>query len=415
MLYGSAKIELHDLTDTVKSALLQLCGKSRDLYNVCTAAICRQYEERQTMMNYQALKAAVGGSAAYKALGGYFFQVLLSAISDFKKYLSTDSYILRKSDRTLQVKNLDSFVLPHPKSGLRPIEVKRPLVRDGKLLLLSTPTTPTLYLGLPTEYQDRGITRAVIKPLYHTRTWELIIEYEVREVAHKLDPDKALGIDLGITNLATCVSTDGDSFIIDGRRLKSILQGYCKYRAKLLRASHGSSDTRRLCSLSRKTHNRSLDYARKSAAYIVSFCITHGIGKIVLGWGVHFQQANLGQNNQLYALFPFAKLKDMLSFQCQKHGITLVIVDESYTSQASAYDLDPIPEHIQRQAVAFSGKRIHRGLYMSGDGITLNADVNGAINILRKGNVNPSFLRRSDGRGLASPHRIDPLTANPMK
>lgn len=412
MLYGSAKIELKDLSDGEKNALLILCGKSRELYNVCTAAICREYENSGKVMDYQALKSAVNGSAAYRTMGGYYFQILLSAIADFKKYLSTDIYILRKSDRTLQVKNLDKFTLPHPKQGLRPIEVKNPLIKDGKILLLASSDTPKLQLELPEQYQAKSITRAIIRPMYHARYWELTIEYTVTEAAHPLDPNKALGIDLGVTNYATCVSTDGDSFIVDGRRLKSIFQGYCKYRAKLLRANGGGSDTRRLCSLSRKTHNRSLDYARKSAAYIINYCVAHGIGKIILGWGVHFQRANLGQNNQLYALMPFAKLKDMLSFQCQKHGITFVTVDECYTSQASALDLDPMPQHVQLEKVTFSGKRVRRGLYMSGDGIKLNADINGAINILRKGNVTPPFLGRSDGRGLACPRRINPLESS---
>ena len=411
MLFGSAKIELKDLSDREKNALLILCGKSRELYNVCTAAICREYESGGKVLGYQALKTAVNGSAAYRSMGGYYFQILLTAIADFKKYLSTDIYILRKSDRTLQVKNLDKFSLPHPKQGLRVVEVKNPLIRDGKILLLASSDTPTLYLRLPEQYQAKSITRAVVRPMYHARYWELTIEYTVTEAAHRLDPNKALGIDLGVTNYATCVSTDGDSFIIDGKRLKSILQGYCKYRAKLLRASGGSNDTKRLCSLSRKTHNHSLDYARKSAAYIIDYCIAHGIGKIILGWGIHFQNqnSNLGQNNQLYALMPFAKLKDMLSFQCQKHGITFVTVDECYTSQASALDLDPMPQHVQLEKVTFSGRRVHRGLYMSGDGIKLNADQNGAINILRKGNVTPPFLARSDGRGLACPRRINPL------
>lgn len=409
MVYGSAKIELHDLADSTKAELYQLCEKSRNLYNVATKAIVSEYEVTNKVLAYQELKSLIVTSAEYKALGGYYYQILLTAISDFKKYISTDNYILRKSDRTLQVKNLDNFIPPHPKNGLRTIEVKKPYLKDGAIYLMATDTTNTIRLALPKSYQDKRIIKIRIRPMYHARYYELTIEYEVENEIHNLSENKALGIDLGITNFATCVATDGDSFIIDGRRLKSILQGYCKYRAKLLHANHGSTDTKRLCSISRKTHNRSLDYSRKSAAYIIQYCIENSIGTIVLGWGVHFQQAQLGQNNQLYALFPFARLKDELTFLCSKHGIKLIVVDESYTSQASALDLDPMPEHVTVTRTTFSGKRIHRGLYMSGDGITLNADVNGAINILRKGNVTPQFLLRQNARGLASPRRIDPL------
>ena len=70
MLYCSAKIELKDLSDREKNALLILCGKSRELYNVCTAAICREYESGGKVLGYQALKAAVNVSAAYRSMGG---------------------------------------------------------------------------------------------------------------------------------------------------------------------------------------------------------------------------------------------------------------------------------------------------------------------------------------------------------
>ena len=45
------------------------------------------------------------------------------------------------------------------------------------------------------------------------------------------------------------------------------------------------------------------------------------------------------------------------------------------------YNVDNSKEYL------FSGKRIKRGLYQSKEGITLNADINGALNILRKSKV----------------------------
>lgn len=411
-MYGSATVQLKRLSEKEQSDLRQLCEKSRNLYNIATHEIIKEYERSNKVLNYVSLKALVENTSAYKKLGGYYYQILLTAIADFKKYISTDNYTLRKSDKTLQVKNLDNFIPPHRKSGLRAIEIRNPYIRNGAVYLMATESTETIKLSIPKNYQEKPISKVIIRPMYHTRYYEMIIEYLIKEESHNLDTNKALGIDLGVTNFATCISTEGDSFIIDGRRLKSILQGFCKYRAKLLHANHGSSDTKRLCSLSRKAHNRSLDYSRKAAAYIIKYCIDNGIGKIALGWGIHFQQSKLGQNNQLYALFPFARLKDELTFQCKRHGIQLMLVNESYTSQASAIDLDPLPEHITVTRSTFSGKRIHRGLYMSGDGIKVNADVNGALNILRKGSVTPQFLLRQDGRGFANPRRIDVLSSS---
>ena len=47
------------------------------------------------------------------------------------------------------------------------------------------------------------------------------------------------------------------------------------------------------------------------------------------------------------------------------------------------------------------GKRVHRGLYRSMNGILLNADVNGALNILRKSNV--VSLEALYSRGVLNP------------
>ena len=154
------------------------------------------------------------------------------------------------------------------------------------------------------------------------------------------------------------------------------------------------------------------NYVGKATSYIIKYCLEHAIGKVCLGWGVHFQgqgsnvNLSLGVNNQLFYLFPFAKFKTALQAKCQLLGIHFVLVDESYTSQASALDNDTMPEHITGTKQHFSGKRIHRGLYMSADGIKTNADQNAVCNILRKGSVTLPFLQGADGRGLMPPYRV---------
>ena len=410
MIYASAKIQLNDLSKTQEESLRQLSGLSRDLYNLCSAVVSEHYQQHREVLEYKSLKAKIASTPEYRALGGYYYQTLLTAIADFRKYISTSCYALNKSDRTLRVKNLDNFSPPVPQVKPRMIEVKSPQTEDGRLLLWATQHTPAMKIPLPENYRDKNIISICIHPLHHSRYWELAITYTQSEVAHpNLDRSKALGIDLGVTNFATCLSTEGDSFIIDGRYLKNLWQGYCKYRAKLWH-SGSRGNTKRLCSLYNKTHHRSLDYVRKTAAYIIRYCIDHDLGTLVLGWGIHFQQGNIGKNNQLYALLPFAKLKHALEYQCRKHGVRFVVVDECYTSQASAYDLDPMPMHVTPTPQTFSGKRIRRGLYMPADGTPLiSADVNGAANILRKGKFTPQFLLRRERRGIASPQRINPL------
>ena len=79
----------------------------------------------------------------------------------------------------------------------------------------------------------------------------------------------------------------------------------------------------------------------------------------------------------------------MLQYLCELNGIVFVKQEESYTSKASFWDDDDIPVYDadSPQKYRFSGNRIHRGLYKTASGKTLNADVNGALNIMRKSNV----------------------------
>ncbi|WP_375340474.1 hypothetical protein [Plectonema radiosum] len=61
---------------------------------------------------------------------------------------------------------------------------------------------------------------------------------------------------------------------------------------------------------------------------------------------------------------------------------------EFYTSKASFLDGDTIPvfnaDNLQEHH--FCGKRVKRGLYPTQHGFLVNADCNGAANILRKSN-----------------------------
>lgn len=406
-MYGSSKIELKNLSSDEKRHLRRLSELSRDLYNLCTREICRHYEASNSVLDFARLKALVQGSTEYQTITGFYYPVLLTAIADFHKYISTDIYALSKDDRVLRAKNLDKFYPPKPKQSLRPIEQLRVMVRDGCICFPKTRETPELRFQLPACYRDKDIRCAFIRPLHRVSHWELTIQYPVSTYSHDLDYGKAIGIDLGMVNFATVVSSDTlDTFILDGRRLKSLLQGYCKYLAKLRRVG-GSYNTKRLASLRKKTYNRLNSFVGKASAYIIKYCIDNRIGKVCFGWGEHFQgQRSLGVNSQLFALFPYARFKNSLQHQCQRHGIQFVLVDETYTSLASALDGDKMPDHITREQQHFSGKRIKRGLYMSGDGIKLNADQNAAINILRKGSVNVPRLAEQHGRGLVSPVRV---------
>ena len=120
-------------------------------------------------------------------------------------------------------------------------------------------------------------------PKQHSRYFEIQYTYEVEEVQRELNENNALGIDLGIDNLCTCVTNTGVSFIIDGRKLKSINQYYNKTNAKLQSIKDKQKIehiTLRQKRIARKRNNRINDYLSK-AAIIINYCLNNDIGKLV--------------------------------------------------------------------------------------------------------------------------------------
>ena len=122
-----------------------------------------------------------------------------------------------------------------------------------------------------------------------------------------------------------------------------------------------------------------------------NYCIVHDIGTLVIGYNKNIQNGvNLGCiTNQNFVNIPYGRLVDKLQYLSELNGIHCIVQEESYTSRASFWDKDDIPTYDPKKhgCYKFSGQRIHRGLYKLSDGYTFNADVNGALNILRKSNA----------------------------
>ncbi|WP_336004953.1 transposase, partial [Fusobacterium polymorphum] len=158
-----------------------------------------------------------------------------------------------------------------------------------------------------------------------------------------------------------------------------------------------------------KRNNRINDYLSKAARIIINYCLNNDIGKLVLGYNEDFQRnSNIGSiNNQNFVNIPYGKLRDKLIYLCKPYGIEFKLQEESYTSKASFFDGDEIPIYDKEnvQEYIFSGKRIRRGLYQTSTGKLINADCNGALNILRKSKVVDLSILYNRGE-LNTPKRI---------
>ena len=250
-------------------------------------------------------------------------------------------------------------------------------------------------IRIPPILLDKKIKEIRIIPKANARFFEIQYTYEAECIDRKLNPNHALAIDLGINNLISAVTDEGQSFIIDGRRLKAINQWYNKENARLQsikdKQQYGKKPTNRQKANTRDRNNKVNDYMNKTARKVINYCIEHDIGKLVVGYNEDFQRStDLGRkNNQTFVNIPYGRLRDKLEYLCRLNGIEYVKQEESYTSQASFWDQDEIPVYQAEDncEYQFSGKRISRGRYRTSEGKLLNADINGALNILRKSKV----------------------------
>ena len=250
-------------------------------------------------------------------------------------------------------------------------------------------------VNIPPVLLDKKVKEIRIIPKANARFFEIQYIYQAECIQRNLNKNNALALDLGINNLVTAVSSNGKSFIIDGKRLKSINQWYNKRNARLQSIKDkqmlGHRPTNRQKANTRDRNNKVNDYMNKAARKIINYCIKNDIGTLVVGYNVTFQRnSDMGKsNNQTFVNIPYGKLREKLEYLCQLNDIVFVKQEESYTSKASFWDKDEIPvyNNDNPKDYTFSGKRIHRGMYQCANGKCLNADVNGALNILRKSNV----------------------------
>ena len=285
-----------------------------------------------------------------------------------------------------------------PKDGFATLTIVDFSLKDGRLNIPFSrsfwKTHKPITISVPPILNSKNVKIIKIVPKSNARYFEIQYVYEAKEFHSELNYKNALGIDLGINNLATCATHTGKTFIIDGRQLKSVNQWYNKKNAQLQsikdKQKH-KAQTRLQTAITRKRNNRVNDYIAKVVRIIIDYCLINKIGTIICGYNPDFKRySNIGTvNNQNFVNIPFGSLLNKLEYLCKFYGIDYREQEESYTSKSSFWDKDEIPSYDANNKIIykFSGKRIRRGLYKSATGQELNADVNGALNILRKSKV----------------------------
>lgn len=190
-------------------------------------------------------------------------------------------------------------------------------------------------------------------------------------------------IDPGLNNLMTVTSNAFSPLLYSGKELKSMNQLANKKLAqvKSVLSEKGLYSSPLLVSIYNKRNRRIKDCLHKLSTHLVNQFVSHKIDTVIFGHNIgQKQDIKLGSvTNQNFVQIPFFQLISLLQYKCELQGIRFVTTEESYTSKCSFLDLEEITKQKE-----YLGKRVKRGLFQTKEGIWINADVNGSLNIGRK-------------------------------
>ena len=383
--------------DLETCALLEyLCQQSGKLYNTGI------YFARQTLFKTGklltgkfdlAFEPSVSKSLLAQSMPSTPMQQTLMSVTEAFKSFKNLRDLHKKSQLHFRpkppgyLKGSKLFKVAYPNSG-----GQRPALINGQLRFSLGLTVKRwfgvseFFLPMPSNLDYSKVKEFTILP--KNGVFYLEISYEVEKQNHELDINQALSIDLGTAdNLAACVDTLGNSFLIDARAMKAMNQLWNKKVSTRKEGKPQGYWDNWLDCVTRKRNHQMRDGINKAAKLIINHCLKYGIGTLVMGWNEGFKvDANLGNlNNQKFVQMPLGKLKSRVKQLCDLHGIKFVETEEAYTSKASFLDGDSLPKYGEKlMGWKASGNRIKRGLYRTSDGFVVNADLNGAANILRK-------------------------------
>ena len=368
----------------------ELCFKSKNLYNAALFEFRQSFFDKELdTLTWQNINRIFNQSNQfdYRELPSKVSNTVLKKLGN---NISSFWSLVKKSDYDKKVR-LPKYL--HKTDGRFIVEFNKQTFsnkRDENNNLIICKSS--LDLRIPTKVEKPQQVRIIPK----SGCYVIEVVYEVEENRLKKN-QRVAAIDLGLNNLATVVTNDGDNpILISGRKIKSINQYYNKMTSKknsLL--PYNVFTSKSLDRLWLKRNNKISYEIHKVTKYLANYFDERDVSIVVIGNNSGWKNGiNLGRrNNQNFVNIPYTKFINQLTYKCQMLGITVITREESYTSKASFLDYDEIPNYKEGAKYKFSGKRIKRGLYISTTR-KINADVNGAYNIMVKENPNYIIVKR---------------------
>lgn len=357
-------------TNSLYKELDMLCFLSKNLYNSALYTVRQFYFENKKYINWininnQFIKSK---QIDYYALPCKVSQQTLKMVDQNMK--SFFNALKAKNSKPRLPKYLDKtkgrFVATYTNQAISKTELKK-----GYIVLSKT------NIRIKTKVHD--VQQVRIVPQNNVIVVDVLYKADCK--SNISDVRKYCGVDFGLNNLMSCGFSNVRPMLINGKPLKSINWYYNKKKAELQSLLKNKHTSNRITNLKIRRNNKVNDYLHKSSRLFINYLVSNDITDVVIGYNKEWKQRiNIGRvNNQNFVNIPYYKLLNMLTYKCELLGITVHITEESYTSKCSFLDNEEICKHED-----YKGKRIKRGLYKSSDGRLINADINGALNILNK-------------------------------
>lgn len=367
--------------------LWEFCHKSKNLYNHANYLVRQEFISNGKWLRYAELDK------------------ILKADTEYYDYVEMPTAQAAQQILRLLDKNWKSFFksikdwAKHREKYLGKPKMPKYLKKESTYLLILTNQNckikdgcvcfPKAFKGFKVKpkFLERGDYKSFqqVRIIPHKNKMEIEFIYEIALCEEKEDNNRYIGIDIGVNNLAAVANNIRDAvFIINGRPLKSINQFYNKqisYYREINKRMNGKDYSNKMNSLTEKRNAKMNDYLHKASRKIISYCIEKQINTIVIGKNKEWkQECEMGKKkNQNFIQIPFAKFIEMIQYKANENGITVILTEESYTSGTSFIDNEqPIKGNYNKS------RRIRRGLFKSNQRILINADINGAYQIIKK-------------------------------
>lgn len=370
------------------------CFRAKNLYNYANYLTRQEFINNGKWIRSNNLDKMLQSHETYKKLGSQAAQKILQLLDkNWSSFFKTIKDWSKNKNKYLGRPRLPKYKDKNGRSVLmlKNIQCR---IKEGYLIF---GWKPFRNFKIKTNVVDK-LMQVRFVPKGNHYVMEIVYEKEICEP--KNQNKIVIGIDLGIDNFATISNNIGlEPLVINGKGIKSVNQYFNKKKSQLqsaLKTKHNKNWSNKIQKLINKRNNKINYFLHCASRYIIDWCILNEVDTIIIGRNKKWKQKSVMSKkvNQKFISIPHELFIQKLKYKAENHGINFIETEESYTSGTSFLDNEkPIKENYNKK------RRTKRGLFKSNNGILINADLNGAYQIIKKVFPN-AFVEGIEGVGL---------------